>query len=357
MKVAILHDYFDKRGGGERLIINLARTLKADIYTGFIDKAKTFDTKSLEVHSFGIKGPQLYRNIKIAKTFENFKFPKQYDAYIFSGVWCISAAKNCHPSILYLHTPMRVLYDLRRYFIQKTNPAGRFLLRRFINYWVPKDQAYIRNFDLICANSENVRRRVLKYYGGNVHKRTVVVYTGVETRKYKYLKSGNFYLSAARLDPLKRIDMLIHAFKKMPNRKLVIAGSGPDEKRLKYLARSCKNIEFLGNVSDKKLLHLYGTCRATIAANVDEDLGLIAIESHASGKPIVAIKEGGFLETVDSTNGVFFTDQHDIPKAIEKLEKTKWNYKLIKKSSQKFDINLFTSNIKSTLGELIRKYE
>src|SRR3989338_10374770 len=90
----------------------------------------------------------------------------------------------------------------------------------------------MRKFDLICANSENVRRRVLKYYGKDVHRRTIVAYTGIETKKYKYKKSCDFYLSAARLDPLKRIDMIVRAFKKT-GRNLVIAGSGPDEKRLK----------------------------------------------------------------------------------------------------------------------------
>lgn len=334
----------------------MARALEADIYTGFIDKSKTFDTKGVNIHSLNIRGPQLYRNIKIAKKFDSFEFPKKYDAYIFSGTWCISAAKNCHPNILYLHTPMRVLYDLRRYFIQRTHPAGRFLLRKFINYWIPKDQTYMRHFDLICANSENVKKRVLKYYGNNIHKNTVVVYTGIETRKYKYIKKGNFYLSAARLDPLKRIDMLIQAFKKMPDKKLIIAGSGPDEKRLKALARNCKNIELLGSVNDKQLLHLYGTCKATIAANMDEDLGLIAIESHASGKPIIAIKEGGFLETVNNTNGVFFSNHQDIPRAIERLEKTEWNHRLIQRSAQKFDIDEFSSNVKSILNAVIKKY-
>ncbi|MBI4167757.1 MAG: glycosyltransferase [Candidatus Aenigmarchaeota archaeon] len=293
--------------------------------------------------------------MKIAKRFGSFDFPK-YDAYIFSGVWCISAASNCHPNALYLHTPMRILYDLRRHFLEKTNPVERFLIRRFIKHWLPKDQAYMRNFDVICANSENVRRRVMRYYGKNLLRKTIVVYTGIETKRYKFIREGDFYLSAARLDPLKRIDMIIAAFMKMPNRKLVIAGNGPDEQRLKRLAAGCKNITFLGSVNDKKLLKLYGTCKATIAANVDEDLGLIAIESHASGKPIAAIKEGGFLETVNSGNGVFFSSQDDIPRAIEKLERTKWDHKKIRKSAEQFDTAVFSGKIKKIIEEARADY-
>ncbi|MFA4819920.1 MAG: glycosyltransferase [Candidatus Aenigmatarchaeota archaeon] len=176
----------------------------------------------------------------------------------------------------------------------------------------------------------------------------------METKKYKYVKSGDFYLSAARLDPLKRIDMIIRAFKKMPGKKLVVAGAGPQEKQLRKLAYGCRNIEFLGSVSDARMLDLYSTCKATIAANVDEDLGLIAIESHASGKPIAAIKEGGFLETVNNNNGVFFKNEDDIARALDKLEKTKWNPKTIQKSAQKYDIKEFTKRIRGILDVIVK---
>ena len=327
--------------------------MKADIYTGFIDESKTFDTRGIKIFSFNIHGPQLYRNIRIARKFETYKFPK-YDAYIFSGVWCISAARECHPNVLYLHTPMRALYDLKNHFLKKSNLASRLALKKFASYWTPKDKMYMSQFDRIAANSQNVRKRVLKYYGKNLYNRTSVVYTGIETKKYKYVKSGDFYLSAARLDPLKRIDMIIRAFKKMPGKKLIVAGSGPEEDKIKKLARGCRNIEFLGSVSDKKLLELYSTCRATIAANVDEDLGLIAIESHASGKPIAAIKEGGFLETVNKNNGVFFKSENDIERALDKLEKTKWNPKTIQKSAQKYDIKEFTKRIVGILDAVVK---
>ncbi len=288
--------------------------------------------------------------MRISKKFANFDFPR-YDIYIFSGVWCISAAKRLHPCILYLHTPMRILYDLRMYFTHRMNPAGRFFLRKFIKYWIPKDQQYMRQFDLICANSENIKKRVLKYYGKDLDRRTIVVYTGIESKKYRFKCYGDFYLSASRLDPLKRIDMIIRAFRKM-NRKLLIAGSGPDEARLKLIAKNCKNIVFLGNVSEKKLLELYGTCKATVAANIDEDLGLIAIESHASGKPVIAIKEGGFLETVNKINGVFFKDEPGIQRAVEILEGTKWNPAKIRKTAKQFDIDVFSAKIRHVANEV-----
>jgi glycosyltransferase involved in cell wall biosynthesis len=349
MKIAIMHDYFDKMGGGERLVINLARKLKADIYTGYIDSAKTFDTAGINITSLNVKGrPQLYRNIKIAKKFQKYWIPG-YDFYIFSGVWCITAAARHRPNMLYLHTPIRALYDLRKYYMKNSGTAKKMALRAFEKYWKPKDRKYMNNFDMICANSENVKKRVRKFYGNDLYGRTVVVYTGIETKKYRYEKSGDFYLSASRLDQLKRIDMIIRAFGKMPDKKLLITGTGPEEKRLKKLAKDSRNVFFLGKVNDEKMRTLYATCKATIAANIDEDLGLIAIESHASGKPIIAIKEGGFLETVNTKNGVFFKNEREIPAAIEKLERTKWNHREIQKTAERFDIKVFSKKIESII--------
>lgn len=351
MRVAIFHDYFDKMGGGERLVINLARKLNADIYTGFIDKENTFNTEGIKITSLEVSGrPRIYRNIKIARKFSTLRLTG-YDFYIFSGVWCISAAKNHHPNILYLHTPLRALYDLKGYYM-KNSSLQRIALTGFEKYWKPRDRKYMNEFDVVCANSENVKRRVLKYYGKDLYDRTRVVYTGIETSKFKFVKEGDFYLSASRLDPLKRIDILIRVFLQMPDRKLLITGTGPDEKRLRRLAEGARNIHFLGNVSDEKLRMLYSTCKATIAANVNEDLGLIAIESHASGKPIIAIKEGGFLETVNSENGIFFSGEDDLKQAIEELENRKWNHDKIRKSAERFDIKTFTKNIMSIIEEV-----
>jgi len=152
---------------------------------------------------------------------------------------------------------------------------------------------------------------------------------------------------------LKRIDIVIGAFKKMPDKKLIIAGTGPDETRLKMLAKNCENIEFLGSIDEKTMLDLYSKCIATISANIDEDLGLVPLESHASGKPAIAVREGAFLETVGKNNGVFFYPNPDsLVKAVKKCEKTSWNYKNIQKSAKKYDIKNFVKRIKNEIKQL-----
>ena len=345
MKVAILHDYFDKTGGGERLVLNLAKALNADIYTGFIDREKTFDTAGVKIISLGVGsgGNILYRNRKIQEKFSKLRL--HYDFYIFSGVWCISAAENHHPNVLYLHTVPRFAYDLREYYSNSMNPVSRIFFNRFVDAWRPGFEENMKHIDRICANSENVRNRLLRYVGSGAYKKSTAVYTGFDTGRFHYKKDAGFYLSTSRLDRLKRIDVVIDAFRKN-GRQLIVASSGPDEKRLKRLAEGCSNIRFVGRVSDERLRGLYATCRATIEAAVDEDLGLVPLESHASGKPCIAVKEGGFAETITEKTGVFFEPNADsLNRAIEKAEKIKWNPRYIISTAKKYDTAVFTSKI------------
>lgn len=352
MRIAILHDYFDKKGGGERLVITLAKSLKADIYTGFIEKEKTFDTNGLNITDLGVNKnlPLFRRNLSIAKKFSKLRL--NYDFYIFSGVYCITAS-HLKPNLLYLHTPLRAMYDLKNYFMKNSSLKGKIMLKLAEAYWKPKDQKYVKNFDLICPNSENVKNRVLRFYGTKLYNKCEVVYTGIETNRFYNKKSKRFYLSASRLDKLKRIDLLIEAFKEMPEKSLVITGSGPDEIRLKNLACNCKNIQFTGSVDDKEMKRLYANCFSTICANIDEDLGLTPIESNASGKPSICVREGGFKETIiENVNGLFFEPNVvSLKNTINKSEKIKWNPIKIRKISEKYDIKVFVKKIKQIISK------
>ena len=159
---------------------------------------------------------------------------------------------------------------------------------------------------------------------------------------------------------MKRIDIIIEAFKKMPEKKLVIVSTGSDEKRLKEFADGCVNIKFTGAVDEKTLLQLYATCEATIIAAKDEDLGLVPIESNASGKPCIAIREGGFKETIiEGKTGVFFDtpDAESIMKAVERCEKIKWNTKAIKRNAKRFDTKVFIKRMENIMKSINKHSE
>ncbi len=359
MRVAILHDYFDKMGGGERLIVNLAKAINADIYTGFADYEKTHkELQDINVTEIGtlIKKSGL-RTIYLMEKFKRLKL--NYDFFIFSGTVCISAAKNNHPNIIYLHTPPRHMYDLKEWFYSNSGFFQRLGLKMLHRYLYPRNQFYMKQFDRICPNSENVKKRVMKYYGKRLYDRCEVVYTGVESKKFYYKKSEDFYLSTSRLDPLKRVDLMIDAFRQMPDKRLFITSTGPEESRLKNLAEGCKNIRFLGPVKHEKILELYARCRSTITAAQDEDLGLTPIEGQLAGKPAIAVREGGLTESViENRTGVFFEpNTASLIAAVKRAEKIKWKHGFIRKKAMRFDINVFVNHVKKIVKDVNNQFK
>ncbi len=353
MRIAILHEKFSIKGGGERIAIDMAKILKADIYTGYIDKEHTFDLNELKIIEIGVKNNpiKILESLDMLKKFSEYNFPK-YDIYIFSGSLTITAVNKCTPNILYLHSLIRPFYSLYEYCMKNYGIIDKLCLYLQKIYWKPKDQNFMKKFDMICANSKNVRNEVLKFYGHGLYNKCNVVYPFIETKKFYNKNSIGFYLSASRLDKLKRIDLLIETFKQM-NKNLVITGTGPDENRLKKLAKRCNNIKFVGSVDEERLRYLYSTCFATICASVDEPFGLTPIESHASGKPAICVNEGGFKETIiENVNGLFFEPNvYSLISTINKAEKIKWNVKKIQKTAGKYDIKNFMRTIKIMINK------
>lgn len=301
MKIALCHDHFTKRGGGERVVMAMAKALDADIYTGFIDWENTYPELE-DLHVSGLC-PSL-NQWKIARLFEKHDF-SQYDLVICSGTWAIAASHN-HPSLWYCHTPARWLYQMRNssesIAAAVNNPFERALVSSLIKpfslYWRRKDQIYVRQFDKILCNSLNVRERVRACYGEDVYHKSLVVYPPIPVERYTWIGQGDFYLSTARLDSLKRVDRIVNAFRKLPEKNLVVISGGPDRDKIKKSADGFRNITIMGWVSESQLSHLIGTCIATIYIPIDEDFGMSPVESMAAGKPCIGVDEGGLKETI-----------------------------------------------------------
>lgn len=301
MKIAVCHDYFNKCGGGERVVMTIAKALGADIYGGFIDWENTYpELKKMNAVAICKSRNQW----KIARAFEKYDF-SGYDLVICSGTWSITASKN-HPSMWYCHSPARWLYNFLKssHAIEATSEsrAKKIILKSFVKtfsiYWKRKDREYVRNFDKILCNSENVRGRIKKCYGVDVYKKTSVVYPPIFTKNFRWVGQEDFYLSVARIDSLKRVDTIVKAFMKMPEKTLVVISGGPDLEKIKKLASGCPNIKVLGWVSERFLQKLIGTCISTLYIPVDEDFGMSPLESMAAGKPCIGVREGGLKETI-----------------------------------------------------------
>ena len=154
---------------------------------------------------------------------------------------------------------------------------------------------------VIVANSQTVRDRIRSYLG----RKAEVIYPPCDLAAFRWRGQQGFYLSTARLSPLKRVDKIVEAFLQMPDKKLVVASGGEELPRLVRLAAGAPNITFLGWVSEEKLRELMGEAIATIYIPVAEDFGMSPVESMAAGKPVIGVAEGGLLETViDGETGI-----------------------------------------------------
>jgi len=347
MKIALFFDIFNELGGAENFVILLAKKLKADVYTTYVnwDLFKE-ELKGLKVKEIGLtfKKHKILTYSEIAFRFSRIKV-KNYDFYIFTRLYCISASKNHHPNLWLSSSPVRSVYDLHDFIYKNLNWWQKPIFKLWCSIYKRLDRKWVFNFDAITANSKNVAKRFKKYYGLDVP----VTYHPIEVKKYKFEEPKDYYFAPGRFVKEKRMDLIIEAFKEMPDKKLVISGEGPERERLKKLAEGCNNIEFFINCSFEKMIELYSNCIATIYMPINEDYGLIPIESMASGKPCIAANEGGPKETIihGKTGFLIKPDKEEIKKWVNYLtpEVSKKMKDDCLKRAKEFDINIFVENI------------
>lgn len=297
----VLHDYFEAAEGGGRLSLYLAQAMGADLAYGFKVKSHSFFEDVLflgrqhSVSSF--TDIPIWRQYKISRAFaRRTAFLKEYHTAIYSGFYTPLAVAN-HPNgrnIYYCHTPPRFLYDQKDFYMSLIKPWQRPILEGFNQYLQPRYERAVSKMDLVIANSRNVQARIKQYLGLD----SLVIHPPCDVDEYKWLGQGNYYLSTARLDPLKRVDLIIEAFKDLPEKRLLMVSGGPELEKIQKLAEKIPNIKVLGWVSDEKLHRLIGRCIATIYIPVDEDFGMSPVESMAAGKPVIGVAEGGGREMV-----------------------------------------------------------
>lgn len=298
MQVIVLHDYFESLEGGGRLCSLLAQGFDAEIAYGFAQKAHPF-LRELSVHHnlHAYSKIPLWRQFKLSWAFTHqTHFLKHYDTVIYSGFYTPLAISH-HPhgrNLFYCHTPPRFIYDQRDFYLSLLPRGLRPALQLFIRYLQPRYEEAVAKMDTIVANSENVRNRIRNYLG----QEAVVVYPPCDTKRFVWRGQGNYYLSTGRLDPLKRVDLIIQAFLNMPDKQLVITSGGGELSKLQKLAVHAPNIHFTGWVDEATLASLLGNAIATLYLPKDEDFGMSPIESMAAGKPVIGVAEGGLLETI-----------------------------------------------------------
>ncbi len=357
MKVALVHDYLKEYGGAERVVEVLHEIFPgAPLYTAYYNPkklgkdAQRFKNWDIRV-SWMQKIPGIGRLLSPLKflspmAFESFDL-KGYDLVISSSAAyyakaVISPQNSLH--LAYIHTPPRYLYGYTKNHWYKKNIFTKFfgsLLNHFMRLY---DFEISQRPDVLIANSENIKKRIQKFY----RRDSVVVYPPVDVTEFENAAKKtqpDYYLSLSRLDPDKNIDLVIETFN-LNGLPLKIVGTGREESKLKKLAKN--NIHFLGKVSDKERVTLLAEAKALILAASDEDFGITSIESQAALTPVIALNEGGYQETViEGKTGVFFNEisTQSLQTAIEKMDQMKFKPEDLRKNAEKYSKENFKKEI------------
>ncbi|MBQ3670842.1 MAG: glycosyltransferase [Treponema sp.] len=329
MKVAIVHDWLTTYGGAETFVeLWLTMYPDADIFTLVYDKKKLkghFENNRIHT-SYIQKIPfatKIYRKLLkfMPKAFESFDL-SGYDLVLCSSSSCAKGVivPPHVPQIAYVHTPMRYAWDL--YFDYRAR-SGR-LTKFFMDKWMGDirlwDYVSAQRIDTIVANSKYIARRIKKFWNRD----SVVIYSPLNTKRFfddPSVPRQDFFVAYSRFVPYKRLDIAVEAFRGS-GKKLIVIGSGPEEKKLKELSGGDKNIVFAGRLPDEDLRRHLQQCRAMVFC-AEEDFGLAPLEAQACGAPVIAFGRGGACETViGEKTGVFFAEQNaeSLKKALEHFE-------------------------------------
>lgn len=360
MRVALVHDYLKEYGGAERVVEALHEIWPdAPVYTAY------YDPKSLGVHAKNFENWNINTSwlqhlpfagslispfrIIAANIFESFDL-SEYDLIISSCNTYFSKAVKTAPGALhlsYIHTPPRYLYGYTTSFNYKKHWYTRIIGETMNHFLRVTDFKTSQNPDVLIANSENVKARIKKFY----RRDCVVIYPPVNIATVSKKEKGEYFLALNRLVRGKGTEIIVEALTKL-NLPLKIVGTGPEEENLKKIAG--KNIEFLGGISDGELSEIYCKAKALIVASEDEDFGITSVEAQSEGTPVIAVKAGGYLETViEGKTGEFFDEVsvESLTKVLEKFDPNKYKIEDLRKNSRKFSREKFKEEILELIAE------
>jgi glycosyltransferase involved in cell wall biosynthesis len=330
----------------------------APVYTTFFDQG-TFGTRIAHgrVHTWPLQG-----YLGATRRFRWFlpAYPAWFsaldlrpaDLVISSSVAFAKAVRTSSKAthISYIYTPMRYAWDLDNYLSGSslTWPArvAAHTLRPVLKAW---DRRTAKRPDVLVAISEEVRRRIHRLWGRQAR----VIYPPVDVSEIPLTNQNDgYYLVAARLLAYRRIDIAVEACLKL-GRELVVVGDGPERAALQHQARGAP-IRFMGHVERSTLIDLFARCRAYLLPGV-EDFGIAPLEAAAAGKPVIAFRGGGALETVrDGETGVFFAaqDAEAMAAAMERADSISFEPEALRAHAQRFDRSEFLWRWRELLAEL-----
>ena len=363
MKVAIVHDWLVVSGGAEKVLKNIIECFpKADIFSivDFLEDRECVKGKSVKT--------SFIQNMPLAR--------KRYRAYLplmpiaieqvdLSGYDLVISSSHAvakgvltgpnQVHVSYVHTPIRYAWDLQHQYLTESHLSTgikSIMARVLLHYIRGWDSRSANGVDHLLANSQFVARRIRKTY----QREATVIYPPVDLANMTMCtQKDDFYVTASRMVPYKRIDLIVRTFSQTPERRLVVIGDGPEMKRIKAIAS--ENVTILGHQPFDVLVDHLRRARAFVFA-AEEDFGISVVEAQACGTPVIAFGRGGALESIiglplERPTGVFFGEQtpESLLAAISRFERNAnlFDPRACRRNAERFS----SENFKTALMDFI----
>jgi len=355
---AVVQDWFLPGGGSERVAVELARLVPdATVYTSFFDRSAWGDAIDVRrVRTWPLQrllGPTPHYRalLPLYPAWFSALDLRAYDLVISNSTAFAKAVRTRSGALHvgYIHTPMRYAWDLDRYLAGASMSAASRLAARALAPALRRwDVATAHRPDTLVASTKAVRARIQRAWGRDAE----VIHPPVEVEEITLsTRDDGYLLVAARMVAYRRIDLVVEAATRL-GRELVVVGSGPEDRRLRSIAGP--SVRFVGRVDRPILLDLFERCHAYVVPG-EEDFGIAPVEAMAAGKPVVAFRAGGALETViDGVTGVFFDrpETDALVDAIEHVDRLAVDPSALRAHAERFDVTVFRQRWRELLARL-----
>ena len=316
-RVALIHDFLLDLRGAERVFAAICDAYPdADVFTA------VYDEKGTEGR-FAARSPQVSYLQRLRPTARTFRpllpfYPSAIESLDLRGYDIVVSSSSAWSHgvlvdpgavhVCYCHNPFRYAWNEREATLSARSFLTRAPLRALLSRWRQWDWIAAQRVDTYVANSAITAARIRRYFG----RESTVVHPPVELARFSPGPVGAHYLVLAELMAHKRIDVAIRAFNAL-GLPLVVVGDGPEWRRLRALAGP--TVRLTGRLSDDEVADLLRTAQALVVT-AEEEFGIAAVESLASGRPVIALRSGGVLETVTAGRTGAFYDDGDDPRAL-----------------------------------------
>ncbi|MGZ6641119.1 MAG: glycosyltransferase [Solirubrobacteraceae bacterium] len=309
-RVALVHDFLVDVRGAERVFLTLCDLFpQADVFTA------VYDEQGTEGRFAGrdVRTSYLQRLHPTARSFRALLplYPSAMEAIDLSGYDLVLSSSSAWAHgvipdpgavhVCYCHNPFRYAWNARTTTLTGHNPVVRAALGLVFQRWRQWDWIAAQRVDAYIANSHTTQDRIARYFG----RESTVLHPPVEIGRFAPGTPGERYTMLSELMPHKNMDVAVRAFSEL-GLPLLLIGDGPDARHLRRLAGP--TVEFAGRVSDADVARLLAEARALVVT-ATEEFGIAAVEAQAAGRPVIALRHGGVVETiVDGVTGTFFDD-------------------------------------------------